>query len=116
MNPVKLSGVAALLGAVFLVTSLAAASAGADHRPGIVFVTATSATTSPDLAVRTGDGRITRLTRNRWHEGLPSWSPDRKRIAFISARRGDADIHFVDADGKGLRALAGGARRGSDDL
>ena len=86
------------------------------HEPPIVFVTATSATVSPDLAVRAGNGRVARLTRNRWHEGLPTWSPDHRRIAFISARRGDADIYVASADGTHVRLLRGGARRGSDEL
>jgi Tol biopolymer transport system component len=109
---------AALAAAVAAVLAVGAshAAAPAAHDPPIVFVTATSATVSPDLAVRASNGRVARLTRNRWHEGLPTWSPDRRRIAFISARRGDADIFVAGADGRGVRILPGGARRGSDEL
>ncbi len=71
---------------------------------------------SPQLAVRTPTGRVRSLIAGRFHVGLPSWSPDRRHVAFISARRGDADVYVMNADGTGVRRLAGAARRGSDEL
>ena len=35
----------------------------------------------------------------------PSWSPDGKRIAFMSDRRENFDIYVMDADGGNLRRL-----------
>ncbi len=43
-----------------------------------------------------------RLTNNRNNELLPVWSPDGKRIAFVSDRKGNLDnfdIYVMDADG-----------------
>ena len=40
-----------------------------------------------------------RLTNNRLHDGSPSWSPDGKRIVFVSNRDGNGEIYVMDADG-----------------
>ncbi len=47
-------------------------------------------------------GNEQRLTENRNNDWNPSWSPDGKRIAFSSDRKGDVvnwDIYVMDADG-----------------
>ena len=80
-------------------------------RARIVSVSATS-----ELVVRGPDGRAVQLTHDRVHDGLPSWSPDGRRIAFIRAPYGTADIYVANADGTGVQPLAGGALRGSDEL
>jgi TolB protein len=86
------------------------ASAGAPASAPIVFAIAAGV---PDIAVRTGAG-VERLTRNDWYEGLPAWSPDGTRIAYVSARHRDADIWVMNAHGSGARRVAGA--RYSDDL
>ena len=46
------------------------------------------------------------LTHNPDYDTHPSWSPDSKRIAFISNRKGDFenfDIYVMDADGGNQR-------------
>ena len=46
-------------------------------------------------------------------ENTPRWSPDGKRLAFISTRDGDPNIYLADADGGNVRAVtkvAGGVQ------
>ena len=53
-------------------------------------------------------GNEQRLTENRNNDWAPVWSPDGKRIAFESDRKGDAvnfDIYVMDADGGNLQKL-----------
>ena len=38
-------------------------------------------------------------------EESPRWSPDGKRIAWVSTRDGNQDIYTVDADGKDVKRL-----------
>ncbi len=46
-----------------------------------------------------------RVTNNTFRDLYPAWSPDGKRIAFLSLRRADFDIYVMDADGKNERRL-----------
>jgi TolB protein len=66
--------------------------------------------------VRTGDteifladpdtGDLTNLTRApKSQERYPCWSPDGRRIAFISDRDGPPNLYVMDADGSGVRRL-----------
>ena len=53
-------------------------------------------------------GNEQRLTENRRNDDTPSWSPDGKRIAFASDRKGDFvnfEIYVMDADGGNQRRL-----------
>ena len=36
---------------------------------------------------------------------FPSWSPDGKKIVFVSERDGNPEVYVVNADGSGLRNL-----------
>ena len=49
-----------------------------------------------------------RLTRGA---SQPRWSPNGRKIAFVSQRDGDADIYVMNADGSGQRNLTRGAGR-----
>ena len=57
--------------------------------------------------VDVADGAVRQLTRGRSADGEPAWSPDGKRICFVSNRHPDADI--VDRQDLYLVAAAGGA-------
>ena len=53
-------------------------------------------------------GNQQRLTENRKNDWSPSWSPDGKRIAFASDRKGDfenLEIYVMDADGGNQQKL-----------
>ena len=67
-----------------------------------------------ELYVREADGTTRRLTRNRVFDGFPRWSPDRSKIVFVRARGSDSDLYIMNADGTGVRRLAGSARRFQD--
>ena len=51
-----------------------------------------------------GSGQ-TRLTDNQAGASDPSWSPDGRRIAFVSYRDGNREIYVMNADGSGQTRL-----------
>jgi len=57
---------------------------------------------------------LTRLTRNAANDNQPAWSPDGKKIAFVSDRDAgtgtyDSDIYIMDADGSNVVRLTFGS-------
>jgi Tol biopolymer transport system component len=59
-----------------------------------------------DIYVMNADGSGTRkLTHNARQNAEPAWSPDGRRIAFVSRRDGNAEIYVMNADGSGKRNL-----------
>jgi len=69
--------------------------------------------TSSDLwLVPVGGGEPRRITSHPAAEVRPRWSPDGRRIAFVSARDGAPQVHVLDLTGGEARrvtSLAGGA-------
>ena len=66
------------------------------------------------VEVETGEAR--RLTSGPADDGQPRWSPDGRRIAFVSARHRDADltyrqdVYLVAATGGRVTRLTAGRR------
>jgi TolB protein len=48
---------------------------------------------------------LTRLTHDRFDEGMPTWSPDGRLIVFRKSRPGGSSLFAMDADGSSLRQL-----------
>jgi TolB protein len=44
---------------------------------------------------------VKKLTDGEGVDSWPAWSPDGKRIAFVTFRDGNYDIHLMNADGSG---------------
>ena len=57
-----------------------------------------------------------RLTRNGGGDFAPAWSPDGRRIAFVSRRDGNLEIYVMNADGSGQRRLTRNTVRDSDPV
>ena len=53
------------------------------------------------------------LTRSKAQEYAPAWSPDARRIAYVSYRDGNGEIYVMNADGSGARRLT---RHAAEDL
>ena len=45
------------------------------------------------------------LTRNPANDSDPTWSPDGRRLAFVSDRDGDLEVYVMNADGSGQRRM-----------
>lgn len=59
-----------------------------------------------ELYVMDADGKNqTRLTNDPAKDGVPTWSSDGKRIAFMSNRKGNMDIWIIDLETKKLTQL-----------
>ena len=68
-----------------------------------------------DIYVMNGDGSgLVQLTDNGFSDAYPTWSPDGSRIAFVSDRDGDLDVHDIyvmNADGSGVEQLTDGCSK-----
>jgi Tol biopolymer transport system component len=45
------------------------------------------------------------LTRNPAFDNDPAWSPDGRRLAFVSNREGSYRVYVMNADGSGQRRV-----------
>jgi TolB protein len=46
-----------------------------------------------------------RLTSDAWEAQYPAWSPDGRRIAFVSLEHGNPDVYVMNADGSRVTQL-----------
>ena len=59
-----------------------------------------------DVFVMSADGSEQRnLTRHPADDSSPTWSPDGRKVAFLSRRDGRLEIYVVNTDGSGLKRL-----------
>ena len=56
----------------------------------------------------TGLVKLTNSHGGKINNGLDSWSPDGKKIAFVSNRIGNYEIYVVDANGSGVTQVTRG--------
>ena len=80
----------------------------ASNRPQIVFVSERGG--NADIYVMDPDGKNQRrVTAHSAEDGHPSWSPDGRKIAFVSNRNeGYIQIWVIDVDGKNPMRLTSG--------
>src|SRR5262245_2898941 len=101
-------GLAALGAAAVAVGASTAPAASTDK---IVYHSRLPGRNNEIVVVSSAGGAPTRLTRNKASDSNPTWSPDGRRIAFESNRRGggrryeDSDVYVMKADGTGVREL-----------
>ena len=101
--------VLAAAGATAIAASAGAGTASFQGRNGRLIVE----TTRGLAIVNPVGGALVRLPGTRAGDGSAAWSPDGRRIAFLSYRKGDGEIFVVDGDGSNLRELT--FSRATDD-
>lgn len=98
----------AALTLVAAVVAAGAALAARPQAPELVIVRSSSpgdTATSELYRVRADGSGLVRLTRNRFADGAPAWSPDGSRIVFVSNRDGDDELYVMSRDGRDVRQL-----------
>ena len=78
------------------------------HKAQIAFTSTRDG--NPEIYIMDADGENQiRLTRHPEEDKMPSWSPDGKKIAFVSMRHGGRNqIYMMDSDGKNVERLTDG--------
>ena len=99
---------AAAAAAAGMATAVLPAQAATPVTPPIVFTSDHDG--DMEIYRRAANGTVTQLTRNRAHDYGAVWSPDGRRLAFVSSRDGDADVFVMNADGTGVRQLTVNSR------
>lgn len=76
----------------------------------LAFVRGEASTTDIYVVREDGSG-LRRMTTSRGADYSPIWSPDGKRILFVSSRDGDDELFVMDASGKNVRQLTRNRQR-----
>ena len=78
------------------------------HKAQIAFTSTRDG--NPEIYVMDADGENQiRLTRHPQEDKMPSWSPDGKKIAFVSMRNGGINqIYVMDSNGENVRRITQG--------
>src|SRR5918992_5179628 len=89
-------------------------SSGADEidTETILFERQAGTAGSADVYTVQPDGGVLRRLTTDSSSSDPAWSPDRRRIAFVSGRGGRfwaPDLYLMDANGRNVRRLTSGA-------
>ena len=58
------------------------------------------------FTIATDRGDVSRVTRTAARESRPQWSPDGKRIAFVTDSSGRDEVAVVDVDGRNVKRLS----------
>ena len=98
----------AVVGASLVAVGVSSATAAGTDK--IVYHAKLPGRNNEIMVVSAAGGAPTRLTRNKASDSNPTWSSDRKAIAFESNRRGkrryeDSDVYVMNADGTRVREL-----------
>jgi eukaryotic-like serine/threonine-protein kinase len=81
---------------------------------GKQFVMRVPRRTQDDIVILSRDGTNWRdLTNDKFFDRYPRWSPDGKKVAFVSDRSGVYEIWMIDADGTNLRQITFTGRPGT---
>ena len=107
-TPALTTAAAAVLAAAAGAGATAAPAAAADPVPPMVLTSDRDGDT--EVYLRRADGSLVQLTRNRVPDYGAVWSPDGRRLAFVSARDGDDEVFVMNADGTGVRQLTRNSR------
>ena len=104
MSRIPVAATAAALAATAVSTALPSSAHAATAPPPVMVVTS-DRDGDTEIYLRKTDGSLTQLTRNRAEDYGAVWSPDGRKLAFVSTRDGDREIFTMNADGSGLRQL-----------
>ncbi len=80
----------------------------APHGGGFVFTGNSDSKVYNIYTGNIGTTEVTRLTKGRKHDGGAAFSPDGKKLAFVSARSGNGDIYLLDLGEGRLRQMTFG--------